>query len=246
MSRLFTVLIIIFPALLEAQEKQLKGRVITDEMEMQSMTVTNAVMKISTETDNEGNFTIPARVNDTLNFTSDLYKPLTVVLKPQDLAQDLFVVRVEPAGTMLDEVVVHGLTGNLAADSKKIKTMQINVWFDPLVINKDIVVQSSMGANWITGVAKLFKKPKKTKQATAYTSKPIVEQKHFSEVVRSSYDDAFFKDTLAISPRFIGAFLSFCDEDAKSYLLMSENEQELKYYLKNKSVEFLKLNPDAR
>lgn len=245
MNKLLVFLLVLLSSAVFAQERQLlKGKVITNIGKVEGVAVTNTAAQRSTVTDSEGNFIIDARVNDTLRFTGEVFKPLKIVLKAKDFAERLFVVKTEPIATMLDEVIVTGLTGDLAVDSKKIKTMQINTWFNPLEINKHVLVRGE--ANWITGFANIFKKQKKQKRATEYKMADVPEQKLFSEVVKEAYADNFFTETLAIPARFIGAFLSFCDEDAKQYLLMAQNEQELIDFLKAQSVKFLKLNPDAR
>ncbi|MCW4469357.1 carboxypeptidase-like regulatory domain-containing protein [Flavobacterium sp. MFBS3-15] len=249
MSKLTTWLLALLPVALMAQERQqLKGKAITDIGNVDGVGVTNAATGANAVTGSEGDFSIAAQKGDTLRFTSEQFRPLAVVLRQQDFAEAVFVVKLEPVATMLEEVVVSSLTGNLAADSKSIKTMQVNTLFDPVEINKDVVVQTGIGgANWIAGAVQLFKKKKQPKRATAY--KPpadYVEKSQFSEVVRAAYPDSFFTETLTIPVRFIGAFLNFCDGDAKQYLQIKQNEPQLLEYLKTKSAEFLKLNPDAR
>lgn len=249
MSKFLFLLLALLPVAIMAQQRQLlKGKAITNIGSVEDVTVVNTVTKLSVVTGSEGSFSIPAQKGDTLRFSGGVYKPLIVVLKEKDLKEDIFVVKLDPVATLLDEVVVSGLTGNLAADSKNLKTMQVNTWFDPVEINKDVIAQTGIGgANWITGFAHLFKKKKQPKRATTYRPpSDYVEKTLFSKVVRSAYPDAFFAETLTIPVKFIGAFLNFCDEDAKQYLLMKQNENELMEYLKNKSAEFLKLNPDAR
>ncbi|WP_294820069.1 hypothetical protein [uncultured Flavobacterium sp.] len=246
MNRLPALLLFLFSAVAMAQEvRVLKGRAITDIGNVEGVKVANMVTGTSAATGNEGSFMIRACKGDTLKFTGELYRPLIVVLREKDFAEELFIVRLVPVATMLDEVQVSGLTGNLAADSKNLKTMQVNTWFDPVEINKDVLPQSGIGANWITGIAHLFKKKKTPKRATAYQpSADHVEKIPFSEVVRQMYADNFFTESLTIPSRFIGAFLDFCNEDARQYLLMVQNEPQLLDYLKSKSAVFLKLNPD--
>lgn len=249
MSKLTAWLLMLLPAALMAQERKLlNGRAITDIGNVTGVTVTNSSANTQAETGEEGRFILPARVGDTLQFRSEEYKPLLLVLNVKDFEEALFVVKLDPVATMLEEVIVNSLTGNLASDSKSVKTMQVNTWFDPVEINKDVVAQSGIGgANWITGFTHLFKKKKQPKRATAYQlPEDYVDKALFSEVIRAAYPDSFFTETLTIPVRFIGAFLNFCDCDAKQYLQMKQNEPELLEYLKTKSAEFLKLNPDAR
>lgn len=249
MNKLSAWFLMLLPATLMAQERQqLNGRAVTDFGNVAGVAVTNSSANTRAETEEEGRFILPARVGDTLEFRGEEYKPLLLVLNAKDFEEALFVVKLEPVATMLEEVVVNSLTGNLASDSKSVKTMQVNTWFDPADINKDVVAQSGIGgANWITGFTHLFKKKKQPRRATAYqTPLDYVDKSLFSEVVRASYPDSFFTETLTIPVKFIGAFLDFCDGDAKQYLQMKQNEPELLEYLKTKSAEFLKLNPDAR
>ncbi|MEL1243573.1 hypothetical protein AAEO56_04805 [Flavobacterium sp. DGU11] len=245
LNKLVAILFVLFPFAIEAQEKQLRGIVITDELKVENVTVTNTTTNISTVTGSNGSFTIEAKVKDVLTFQGDIFKPLIIVLKPSDFAEEALVVRLEPAATMLNEVVVTGLTGNLAVDSKKIKTPQINTWFNAAEINKDVLTNSNIGANWIAGVSMLFKKPKKPKRATEYTQS-VKSQRRFSEIVKDSYPEEFFTETLKLRVSLIGAFLAFCDDRADRKLLQENYGMELIEFLKTQSAEFLKLNPDAK
>lgn len=247
MNKLIAIVCLLITAPVLAQERQLlKGKIIADEFKVENHTIENVTAGTSNVSDAFGNFRIHARPGDQLNFISAEFKPLTVVLAEKDFKEELFVVRVEPHITFLKEMVLHGLTGSLAAESKKLETMQINSLFDAAEINKDIMVQTGIGgANWITGVTQLFKKPKKPKRATEYVQ-PLKTQRRFSEIVKESYPEKFFTETLAVPLAHVGAFLVFCDDRAERRLLEQQHELELVEFLKAQSVEFLKRNPDAK
>jgi len=247
MNKLIAIVCLLITTPVLGQERQLlKGKIITDELKVENHTIENVTAGTSHVSDAIGGFRIYARPGDRLNFTSVEFKPLTVTLTQKDFDDELFIVKVEPQVTFLKEMVLHGLSGNLAVESKKLKTMQVNSLFDAAEINKDIMVQTGIGgANWITGIAQLFKKAPKPKRATSYVQ-PQKKQRRFSEIVRESYPEKFFTETLAVPLVHLGAFLVFCDDRADTRLLQQQYEPELIAFLKVQSAEFLKRNPDAK
>ncbi len=214
----------------------LYGKVISDVLKIENISVKNRTAKKDTLTDGEGNFVISAAVNDTLRFEGALIETLDFILQPNDFKEELFVVRVMPEATMLKEVVVSGLTGNLAVDSKKTKIALISSQFDAAQINKD-VVQSPGFIGLMTLLTK--KKPQK-KRAKSVTYKPV---KSFPLTVRERFDDSYFTKTLSIPVDDIMKFLYYCNEGNLDYLLNPDSELQLLQYLNAKSAEYLKKKP---
>jgi hypothetical protein len=235
-------LLMLLPSFAPAQERQLlRGKAITDELKIESLSVYNISGETSTESNGEGDFSIYAKEADTLMFSSIGFNELRVILTAKDLKEELFVVRLESGVTMLDEVVVNKLTGSLAADSKNIKTLTINSLFDPADINKDIIIETGIGGvNFIAVFNMVFKKKKAPVKASVYQTFMPPPHKLFADVVRGSFPEKFFTESLKIPIEKVPLFLQFCDDGSKRYLLDPRNEFQLIEYLNAKSHEYLK------
>ena len=235
MSRTVGVLLLFLTTTCFAQQERqlLYGKIISDEFTPKYLSVINLTTNESIVTGDQANFVIKAMVDDTLRIEGKDIKRLDYLLQPNDFKEELFVIRVVPKATMLDEVVISGLTGNLEADSKKLKIKPISSQFDAAVINKDVV--RSQG--FIGLYTMLFKKEPKTKRAKSAT---FVPDKPFALIVRERYNDAYFVETLSIPVDKIMFFLYYCDEGDVNHLLDPNNEFKLLQYLNSKSLEYLK------
>lgn len=242
MNKLILILFVLSPAIALCQERQLlKGKVISDRIAAQNLIVKNKTTNITTVTDNEGNFTVEAGVNDVLEFSSEVFKTLEHVLNSRDFKEELFVVRVEPSSIMLDEVVLTGLTGNLAIDSKNTKVMLLNHLFDPAEINKNVVPSNPSGnINFISilGMAANAIGLKSKSKEEVFKNVPDVTHKPFSKVIQENFPESFFTETVGIPREKLGLFLNFCNAEAKRYLLDPKNKEELIAYLKKKYIQY--------
>ncbi|RWW92304.1 hypothetical protein [Flavobacterium cerinum] len=242
MNKFFLFLFTLSPIIVLCQERQLlKGKAISDRITAQNLIVKNKTANITTVTDNEGNFTIEAGVNDVLEFSSEIFKTLEHVLNSRDFKEELFVVRVVPSSIMLDEVVLTGLTGNLAIDSKNTKVMLLNHLFDPAEINKNVVPSNPSGnINFmsILGMAANAIRPKPKSIEDIYKNVSSVEHRSFSKIVQENFPESFFTETVGIPKAKLGLFLNFCNAEAKRYLLDPKNKEELIAYLKKKYIQY--------
>lgn len=242
MNKFILFLFTLSPAITLCQERQLlKGKVISDRIVAQNLIVKNKTVNITTVTDNEGNFTVEAGVNDVLEFSSEIFKTREHILSSRDFKEELFVVRVEPSSNMLDEVVLTGLTGNLAIDSKKTKVILLNNLFDPAEINKNVVTANPLGnLNFaaLLGMAASAILPKPKSIEDIYKNVPAVKHKPFSKVVQENFPESFFTETVGIPREKLGLFLNFCNVEAKRYLLDPKHKEELIAYLKKKYIQY--------
>ncbi|MFL9845708.1 hypothetical protein [Flavobacterium rhizosphaerae] len=235
----FTVLLFAITAGATAQQRELlKGKVITDSVSVSYLTVQNLTTGRATVTDAEAVFTISAHAGDTLFFSGMPIRDLKLVLKKADFKEALFVVRADVNVIMLDEVVVHNLTGNLAVDSKRSNIAVYKPEFDTRQINKDII-SGGGAANGSMNFIAIYKMVAKNKSKIPDT-KPYVSDKPFTVKVRELYEDEFFVKTLKIEKEDIPIFLQYCAPQGSDWLLNPKNELQLITYLTDKSSAFLK------
>lgn len=238
-------LLLLMPLLFFAQQRELlQGRVISDTIKAEYLNVKNISANVATVTDGEGKFVIHARVGDTLKVSGIIIKEVYVQLKQQDFNDALVVIKVQNNITVLDEVLINGLTGNLAVDSKNAKIPKVDPRFDVAEINKGLYVNSIAGNGRgmdFMAIGRMISGPPKPK---FIPHQVFVTEKPFATAVRELYSEVFFTDTLKISKEDIASFLHYCDEGEKvRYLLNPNNEFSLISYLSVKSKQYLKLEP---
>jgi len=235
--------LLLLPALLLAQQRELlSGRVISDTIKAEYVSVANVSAKTSVVTDDGGRFAMQVRVGDTLEVTGIAFKKEIVQVKQHDIKEKLVVIRLIGNITMLDEVIISGLTGNLERDSKNAKIVETEqAKFDVHQINKDLYINSIAGNGRgmdFLAIGRMVTGPPKRKTPPVQT---FVTNKAFADAVRELYSDAYFVETLKIKKENISAFLNYCDQgEAVRVLLNPRNEFKLVAYLSDKSIEYLK------
>lgn len=249
------LLIILFlPCVTWSQEfprELLSGQVIADSIGIADITVENTSSKIIAKTNYAGKFTLYVKEKDTLLFYAAAFSPVVFIVNADDLERKIVYVRIKKNAIALDEVVISrvGLSGDLDADSKKIKT--ISMGFDSgALYDRDYgrgteLVNTTMptnesslqGINFIRigeSILGWFVKPKPKK------IKEELPVEIFSDVAQQKFSYYFFTKTLGIAHADIGLFLHFCDLPEARKLLHPDKELELTDYLIKKSAEFLK------
>lgn len=251
MNKLIAIVLFLVPMAALAQDRQsLKGKAIADLLTVDFLVVKNTTANTSSEGGEEGCFTIDAAIGDVLEFSAPVFKPLYHTVTARDFLEELFVVKLETVGVVLDEVQLTGLTGNLATDSKNTNVILLNRMFDPAEINKNLATSNPLGNMDFVAIFGLVKDllwP--SKAAKAYSKRdmpqpPRVEHKLFSKIVFESFPESFFTETIGVPREKLGLFLNFCNLDAKRYLLDPKNEAELVEYLKKKYTQYQNQSPN--
>lgn len=249
MNKIISIVFILIPFLVFAQDRRLlHGKAIADVMQVEYLNVKNNTTGTSLVTDAEGNFIINARPGDVLEFSSEIFNMLTHTLTDKDFKEELFVIRVEPKSIILDEVEISGLTGMLSLDSRTTDVALLNTRFkdefDAKVINMGLNNYSgNMNFVAIFGMIAnaIFPVSKSSQDKPEYAK---VEHKSFSKILKETYPESFFTETIKVPREKLGLFLHFCNEGAKRYLLDPKNEAELIAYLKERYVQFVNQSPN--
>lgn len=248
--KLFIILFLLLPLAVFSQNerKLLRGQVIADSIKVENISVKNITSNIGAVTDDNGNFTIYARVADTLYFSSITFRPAMLVLTKEHMDEAKLFIKLEINVTVLDEVIITPLTGDLAKDSRKTKTLQINTQFDSgktiensfpketVPVNKALPQTESQlqGVDFVAIYGMIFKKKKKENTGEQY-----LQGRTFTDIVKDRYTHHFFTETLKIPHDKIGLFLNFCDKGKETNLLLDpEKEFELTDYLVKKAEEY--------
>ena len=240
---LLYIAVLFLPVVLFAQQRQaLKGKAISDIYKVESLTVQNLSAKTATVTNNEGDFSLPAAVGDTLFFSGITFRDLYVTLQEKDLNEPLLVIRLEVNVIQLEEARVNQLTGNLAIDSKNSKIDVEMPKFNAAEINKDrlnSIAGNGQGMDFAAIYTMIAGRPKSRPKTAPYNSGKV-----FAVAVKEKYSGQFFTKGLKIPTADIDAFLHYCDSGPGiQYLLMPKNELQLISYLENRSIDYLNNKP---
>ena len=237
----------------------LHGMVIADSLAVDNLTIKNNTSRISAVTDTRGMFTIYARAADTLSFSGVGFRTAYIVIKESHFLQDPLVIKLNIDVKVLDEVIIKPtvLTGDLAGDSKKVKTLAVTSGMTGVAeqnkfrternkydknLNGALPTQAQgsqlVGVNFVRIYESFFKKKNKKKDKGEIYSLDAAGS--FPETVKARYTYNFFTQLLQIPKDDIGLFLTYCDTGANSRALLDpKKEFELTDYLVTKSKEYL-------
>jgi hypothetical protein len=268
----FFVFVFVQLAFSQNIERQiLKGKVVADSLEVQSITVFNISSNIGSITDEFGTFYIKAKEKDTLFFQGLSFVSQKYILTKKDFYSEELEIKLNVKINELNEVIVspYTLTGILEKDMHKIKVYDLFGSVDMNVI-KYYEDDKNYKAPKITtapdhfapggstfdfkaigkGIGKLLGikgNPKKNVLAVMEERKlHDVQSKSFAEHIKERFSNHFFVSTLKIKNESIASFLAFAEVSSFELveLLKVENELRLIEYLILKGNEFKKEIPE--
>lgn len=206
----------------------LNGRVFSDSISVEGISVFNKSSKRGAVTSPDGYFTLFAKPTDTLVFSSVQIKPTEIIIKDTDFRYKLFLVYLELSVNELEEITIRPkrFTGVLAKDSKGIPVVNVYQEFDSENISKlqfeaDALTSSRNPAMLSDGTIPLgvdfvevfkliapdiFKKKNKDREV-------FNKRQKFNDMVKSSYNDYFFTKILNLKLEDVDRFLLFCEDD---------------------------------
>jgi hypothetical protein len=223
-------------------EKPIKGVVSSENFLLQNVDVINKTSQKSTKTNDNGEFAILVKANDSLFFyAKDYYLKRLKVFNEQIGQNNLQVVMIKKPEE-LDEVVVektHTIKINKDKAYEQGKRDEIDVIKSVENIKKRTVYDGTIdnGMDFI-GIGKkllnLFKKEKEPENE--------VHEIEFAILAKNTCDQKFYLKTLKLKPEEIDLFLQFCDTDPKSKaLIKNHNVLSMMDFLTAKNIEFQKL-----
>ncbi|KIM09694.1 MAG: hypothetical protein KU29_00060 [Sulfurovum sp. FS06-10] len=269
-SILFLILIFVqFGFSQVTERKVLRGRVVSDSIGVERLTVSNITSNIDAITDVQGRFSIKAKATDTLFFESTSFISQKYILTEKDFWLPELEIILYVKMNELDEVIItpYTLTGDLKRDTKriqvygegftKIDTKTIKYYEDD--VRKGTPANTAMptvlaptGVNLfgiVAGIVNLIGiegNPKKNSERVFEERRMRdIQAKSFSDHMLERFSHHFFIETLKIKNEDIPTFMGFAELNVYelSPLLKTENELKLIEYLINKSVAFKLQNP---
>jgi hypothetical protein len=253
-----------------SQRNVIAGKIKSDSLEVENVTVFNVTTNIGAITDVEGKFFINAKEKDTLVVQGLVYHSSVYVLSKMDVEKKQIELFLKVKINALNEIEVtpFTLSGDLEKDTKKIKVLEND--FGSIDFSKmkpkeirELPVKNDanpVGMTSLSGVnlKLIFKviggkvgsllgiktKEKKSNAEQVFYNRKLKElkSKTFSEHMKEKFSHHFFVTDLKIKNEDIPLFLGFAETTSEELLefLKPENELQLIEYLILKSKEFKK------
>ncbi|MGB5555412.1 MAG: carboxypeptidase-like regulatory domain-containing protein [Flavobacteriaceae bacterium] len=201
---------------------KIEGQVYSDDGDIAATHVLNITSLRATITDDNGFFSIGAKVNDTLVFSAIQFKRKEIVVSEELLKSKMVTIYLEAALTELDEVVVRPLlTGDILRDIKRIQV-------DPVVTastlglpNAYVKVPSQAERQLFEatsggGLIPIFPIINAISGRTKMLKDRIARNQKYERTlrVREMYADSLFRIDFDIHEDKIDEFMYFCEIDS--------------------------------
>lgn len=220
-----------------------KGKVVFNKYAIPKVEIINATTKTLTVTDANGEFSIIAKTNDALVFVSKEHQVKKLTLNSTLFTNGELDVELILKAEELNEVLI--------TNRPSIKISKDEKWeqdkLDQYTLEKNAratkvngvytgTIENGMDLMRIGGIILgLFIKDKGEVKKTP-------TEIEFSTIAKNSYDQKFYLETLKLQPSEIELFLQFCEADAKSKKVASNNNTlSTMDFLFAKNAEFKKL-----
>ena len=226
---LIAALIFTIPFCFSQTEKTIKGKVSCENLPLKGIEILNVSSKKTAITNKNGDFSILAKVRDTIMFISKDYQYERLILDKEEFEKKKLVISLIQKPEQLEEVVVISKATFPEIKFDKNIASQLNIEKaakNPKPVGVyDGTIENGMGLN-----INLSNNRKKN------------DQIDFKELMKKNYDANFYSEILKIKPEDLGLFMEFCDADPKSKKVI-ENTNPLKLldFLLVKHLEFKKL-----
>ena len=232
-ASLFLILFSNFGWAQVSNPKILKGKVVSNAIDLEGIYVINLKSDVSTATQKGGYFDIQAKVGDTLMFSAVQFKGKKVVLIEKDFGGDLFFVKLETMINQIEEVKIIRYNhinavslGIIPAGQKhytpaerKLRTAGEFHWYSPLLIPLGGMPADGL-INSISGRTAMLKKEVE------------VEKKEFVlQKLETMFDPNFFVDKLKIPSEYVKGFWYYVAEDKKFVAALNDKNKTMATFI---------------
>lgn len=219
----------------ESVSKKIKGKVIADSSDLESIYIVNLKTNNASLTERGGYFEISASVGDTLMFSSVQFKGVKIALKKEDFEKELLFVKMETLMRQLDEVKIMQYKG-INAVSLGIVPKGIKVYTP--AERKLYTATTGSGLVSVDRVLNMIS------GRTAMLKKEAVVEKKEQLIARIEYlfEDDYFTDKLKIPSDYVKGFQFYLVEDVKfAEALKEKNKIKAQFLMGELAIKYLEL-----
>ena len=217
----------------------LHGQVINDSVKIETGIVFNINSKSGTTINSQGFFSILAKVNDTLVFSSLAFKSKKIGLNKSHFFTPFLRVKMEILAKQLIEVVVNAKKGVRPIEGGSQAIVDRYYLDDEKSSPKNSTMPPDGTIENGMDFVRMYKDILKILKINNPERTDFISSMSFTDVVMNKIGYAFFTNTLQLKDDEIGLFLVFCENDSKSEtLIKSASEFQLMDFLISKNREF--------
>jgi hypothetical protein len=222
--------------------KTFKGQVRNDLAAVENVIVFDANSKMGAIVNQYGFFTVMAKVNDTLVFSSLTFKSKKIVLSEKDFITPQFVVTLEVFTNELKEVLIAAKKELNPVAGGTQKYVDLMYFGDEKASPKNRAMPSDGSIEYGMDFVRIYKDVLKILRKNNPEKVDFYKDTSFSELVLEKINYSFFANTLNLKDDEIKLFLVFCENDPKSRALMQPSaEFQLMDFLITKNKEYKKI-----
>jgi len=234
-TKLLLTLLLNFIVLHSQAQSQVHGVIKSYGLPLKDVEIINQNNSQMALSDENGNFLIPANVNDKITFYSDGYQTNAVYFDVKMLAQPLIVEMMKKT-IELDEVIIEQNATMLS--ESYLRQIVEKPYFDDRMSspkNQYVYDGQTLGIDFI-GLAGKVKRLLKSKEKTKSEGPKIP----FKEYISANFNESFFLETLGLQPEEIYLFLDYCEADPKAAALSNGTPFDALNFLVSKKAAFKK------
>lgn len=230
----------------ESTRRIVHGQAINDSLAVEDVVVFNISAKLGTMLKKNGYFDIKARENDTLVFSSLLFKAKRIVLSADDIKAAEIKVKLQAFTNQLTEVIIESNKNIKPISGNKQDIVDKKYVDDAQSSPKNTVMPTNVTANGMDFV-RMYKDVMRLLRKNNPNKNDLTSSTTFTELVMKKIKYSFFNSTLKLHDDQIKLFLLYCENDSRVVkVIKSKSEFELMDFLIEENIEFKKLTANEK
>jgi hypothetical protein len=225
-------------------EKLLKGVVSSDNFLLQNVDVINKTSQKSTTTNENGEFEIAVKPNDSLLFYIKYFNLKRLKVSPKQIELNNLQIEMLKNAEELEEVLVTKKQNLKLSKDKKYEQSKLDGYATEKFDNRE-GYQAMRNGTFVNGLnfATIGKKLLDLLAQEKEPEKEVLPEIEFATLAKNTCDQKFFTYNLKLKTDEIDLFLQFCDADPKSKTVAKDNNiLSMMDFLTIKNKEFQKIN----
>ena len=222
--------------------KTIEGQVRNDLVPVENVIVFNVNSNVGTVVDPYGSFSVLAKVNDTLVFSSLAFKSKKIVLSEGDFIGAKLIVKLGVFTNELAEVLIRAKKELSPIQGNTQKYVDLKYFDDEKSSPKNRLMPPNGTIENGMDFVRIYKDVLGVLRAKNPQKTDFYKETSFSEVVMNKVNYSFFSNTLHLKDDEIKLFLIYCENDSKSRVFMQPSEEfRLMDFLITKNEEYKKI-----
>lgn len=224
------------------QAKLIRGQVRNDVIPVENVIVFNTKDHTATNVNAYGSFEMMASVNDTLVFSSLVFKSKRIVLTEEDFIKPKIFVPLEIFTNELAEVVIKARKDMSPVSGNTQRYVDLQYFGDEKSALKNTAMLPDGTIDKGMDFVRMYKGVINTLRKNNPGNTDFHKETSFSDYVIHNVDYSFLSNTLKLKDDEVKLFLVYCENDSKSRTLMNPTSKfQLLDFLANKNKEFKKI-----